>query len=77
MIISSNMTDFVCMLTLGVESLPDDMQRNISQMRELDLHYQGMMWNLQDTGLCSRSARVEQAASVYLKGTENEGMDNV
>lgn len=23
-----------------VESLPDDMQRNISQMRELDLHYQ-------------------------------------
>ena len=43
MIISSNMTDFVGMLTLGVESLPDDMQRNISQMRELDLHYQGMM----------------------------------
>lgn len=43
MITSSNMTDFVCMLTLGVESLPDDMQRNISQMRELDLHYQGMM----------------------------------
>ena len=41
MIISSNMTDFVCMLTPGVESLPDDMQRNISQMRELDLHYQG------------------------------------
>ena len=30
-------------VTLGVESLPDDMQRNISQMRELDLHYQGMM----------------------------------
>lgn len=24
----------------GVEALPDDMQRNISQMRELDLHYQ-------------------------------------
>ena len=27
---------------IGVEALPDDMQRNISQMRELDLHYQGM-----------------------------------
>ena len=40
-----DMTDFVytCMITLGVESLPDDMQRNISQMRELDLHYQGMI----------------------------------
>ena len=33
------------MFELGVESLPDDMQRNISQMRELDLHYQGMLLN--------------------------------
>lgn len=34
---------FLVLLTVGVESLPDDMQRNISQMRELDLHYQGLL----------------------------------